>query len=391
MAEKVIAFIPVRGGSKSIPLKNIKSMAGKPLAFWTVEAALKCSLIDKVFLCTDSEEISLAMERFNSSDRFEIVTRSSETATDTASTESAMLEFAEKNVFDTMVLIQATSPLLGPDDLTRGIDKYRTPEIDSVLSVVRQKRFIWDEPKDGSAFPVNYDFKKRPRRQEFCGYLVENGAFYIMDRKDLIKSKCRLSGRVGLCEMDESTYIELDEPSDWLAIEKILEDRRRFQTDQFLSVKIFITDVDGVLTDSGMYYSENGDENKKFNTRDGMGFYLLRQVGIKTAIVTAEDTKIVERRAKKLKVDHLHQGIMDKVACVKELIGSIGLSMENVCYIGDDINDEPLLAIAGFSCCPADAQPEVKAVCSYITKADGGRGCVREVIDLILNNQPEKS
>jgi len=220
---KTVALIPLRGGSKSIPSKNIKEIAGKPLAFWTIEAALDCSLIDKVYVSTDSTEIKKEVSRIKN-DKLEIIGRSEETATDTASTESVMLEFANNHHFDNIILIQATSPLTRSEDLEKGIAKYFDNNYDSLLSAVRQKRFIWKE-EGGEAMYSNYNPANRPRRQEFSGFLVENGAFYITSRDRLLESGCRLSGKMGVIEMPEETYFELDEDSDWTIVEGLLKRR----------------------------------------------------------------------------------------------------------------------------------------------------------------------
>lgn len=216
---KNFAFIPVRGGSKSIPLKNIKNFCGKPLVYWTAKAANDCERISEVYIATDSEKIFEVVKSFNL-DKVKVVGRSSETAKDTASTESAMLEFAENFEFDNIILIQATSPLLETEDLTGGLEKYFQGDYDSLFSVVRQKRFIWQEI-DSVAVAQNYNPMKRPRRQEWEGFFVENGAFYVTSRQNLLKSKCRISGRIGLYEMPEETYFEIDEPSDWLIMEQL--------------------------------------------------------------------------------------------------------------------------------------------------------------------------
>jgi YrbI family 3-deoxy-D-manno-octulosonate 8-phosphate phosphatase len=390
MNPSVVAFIPVRGGSKSIPLKNIKPIAGRPLVHWTVEAALECSGIDKVYVATDSDAIRNALASYAGNSRFELVGRSPETATDAASTESAMLDFANGRVFDTMILIQATSPLLTAEDLSRGLAKYEEPGVDSVLSVVRQKRFIWEALPDGSAHPMNYDFTARPRRQEFDGYLVENGAFYITSRENLLKTRCRLTGRVGVVEMDEATYFEIDEPSDWIVVEKLLtarENRGGDFSERAWRVRLFATDVDGVLTDAGMYYSESGDEMKKFNTRDGMGFSLLRHAGIRTAICTSEETEIVARRAAKLKIDYVRQGVKNKVECLESLAREAGVGLEEICFIGDDRNDTEALRRVGLACTPSDGIEANRAIAHFITKAPGGGGCVREAIEAILNER----
>lgn len=218
---KNVAFIPVRGGSKSIPLKNIKPLLGKPLVYWTAKAASDCKHIDTVFIATDSDEIEKTVNSLGI-EKVKVIRRSAETATDTASTESAMLEFAQNYEFDNIVLVQATSPMLKGSDLDNGFNKFFEDKTDSVLSVVRQKRFIWDYNSSGYAEPVNYDVYNRPRRQEFDGYLVENGAFYITSKANLLKSKNRVSGNIAAVEMDENTFFEIDEPSDWIIIEGLM-------------------------------------------------------------------------------------------------------------------------------------------------------------------------
>ena len=195
-----VAFIPVRGGSKSIPLKNIKKICGMPLVYWVMNAACNCKYLDKVFIATDSDAIRNTVESLKHSgenllEKAEVIGRSKESASDTASTESAMLEFANQYSFDNIVLIQATSPLLTAEDIDRGFEAFNENGVDSVLSVVRQKRFHWAADSAGFFHATNYDYCHRPRRQEFDGYLVENGAFYITSKKNLLASQNRLSGK----------------------------------------------------------------------------------------------------------------------------------------------------------------------------------------------------
>jgi N-acylneuraminate cytidylyltransferase len=386
-----VAFIPVRGGSKSIPLKNIKPICGKPLVYWTVKAACECKYIDKVYVATDSEKIKEVVESFKleqnneAFDKAIVIGRSAESASDTASTEFAMLEFADKYEFDNIVLIQATSPLLSAKDLNNGFEAFNGAGTDSVLSVVRQKRFHWANDANGYAHPTNYDVFKRPRRQEFDGYLVENGAFYITPKSDLIKYQNRVSGNIKAVEMNEDSFFEIDEPSDWVIIEALMRKNGMLDTDSIPEIKLFLTDCDGCLTDGGMYYSENGDELKKFNTRDGMGFRLLREKGIITGIITSESVDLNRRRAEKLKLDILEAGCKDKVLAVKRICEERGIDLKNVCYVGDDINDVELLKIVGFGCAPADAMTEAKEVAKFVTNAKGGEGVIREIIRKIIS------
>ncbi|HZL96458.1 MAG TPA: HAD hydrolase family protein [Vicinamibacterales bacterium] len=152
-------------------------------------------------------------------------------------------------------------------------------------------------------------------------------------------------------------------------------------------IRLFATDVDGVLTDAGMYYSESGDEMKKFNTRDGMGIKLLQRAGIITAIVTQERTKLVAWRGEKLTIPEVHQGVMDKFSLVRDMAERHGLSMEQVAYIGDDVNDVATLEAVGFSATPADGMPQAVAVVDYVCEKKGGEGAVREIIEMILEAQ----
>lgn len=216
-----IAFIPVRGGSKSIPLKNIYPLCGKPLVYWTVRAACECERIERVYVSTDSGKIRRTVEGFGL-EKVTVVDRSQETASDTASTESAMLEFAQRYDFDHMVLIQATSPLLTAEDLDHGFLVYDRPDCDSVFSAVRRYQFLWTDGENGTAKPMNYDIFHRPRRQDYNGYLIENGAFYITSKERLLSTKNRFSGRIMASEMSGNTTFEIDEPSDWAIVEAVM-------------------------------------------------------------------------------------------------------------------------------------------------------------------------
>ena len=383
--DKYVALIPARGGSKSIPLKNINYIAGKPLIFWTIEAALACSMISQVYLSTDSVEIRNVAEKIVNK-RFKVIERNSDTATDIASTESVMLEFSREHDFKNLILIQATSPLLLSDDLNQAIEIYEQKKADSLISLVEQKRFIWREHTDGFLIPLNYEPLKRPRRQDFDGYLVENGSFYITSKEALEKTKCRVSGKIVYHKMAEDTYFELDEPSDWIIVEQLLINHKKSAQSfrQYLKkVKLLITDVDGVMTDCGMYYSQKGDELKKFNTRDGMAIELLKEYGMKIAIITKENTKIVEQRAKKLKIDNVFQGIDDKIFVLESLKNKYGLDYSEIAYIGDDVNDIPVLEMVGFSYCPNNAVDNVKKICTGIAKENGGNGVIREFYELM--------
>ncbi len=240
----IAAFIPARGGSRSIPLKNIKMINNRPLIYWACRAACECSYIDRVYLSTDNDLIRETAEGFISDEtevfqKLHVIGRSEESAADSAPTETAMLEFANLYPFDIYVLIQATSPMLKAKDLERGFDAMKLPDTDSVLSVVRQKRFNWEVNEEGYARPLNYDYFHRPRRQDFKGYLVENGAFYICRREGLMKYKNRIHGRIRAVELEGDSYLEMDEPGDWAAAEALMRfsDESSHHQNQDTSVK----------------------------------------------------------------------------------------------------------------------------------------------------------
>lgn len=214
-----IAFIPVRGGSKSIPRKNILDFNGRPLLFWTALAAEQTPEIERLVIATEDPEIVQIAIGFQFS-KLEIYHRSEINAADTASTESVMLEYLKSSNIDPsdrFILIQATNPFLTHQDLSMGIEKMNAMPQGSVISCATFKRFLWN--RNGQA--LNYDYQNRPRRQDFEGTLIENGAFYINTVGNILSGKNRLTEPVQVTEMREFTYVEIDEPEDWMICEKI--------------------------------------------------------------------------------------------------------------------------------------------------------------------------
>ena len=159
------------------------------------------------------------------------------------------------------------------------------------------------------------------------------------------------------------------------------------QNDIISKIKIVITDVDGVLTDGGLYYTSEGLVMKKFNVKDGMGMRLLRDHGIKSAIITTDTSDLIKIRAERLKVDYLFLGIWDKENKLLEICDKENIRPQNVAFIGDDVNDAGIISIAGISACPADAVAPVKDSVDLILTQNGGSGVFREFSDLILKYQ----
>ena len=381
-----IALLPARCGSQTIPFKNIKIICGKPLIYWALLALTESKSIDQIYVATDCDEIKDVVVDFNF-EKVQIFDRCDVNASNTASTESVMLEFLDSMNFseeDLFILVQATTPFTSSDDFDNSINIIKSnSKIDSLLSCVESKRFFWT--KDGNA--INYNYYKRPLRQDFNGLLMENGAFYINTVKNIYKYKNRLSGNIHPYVMPEYTAIEADEEDDWLIIEQLMYKYIINKQTRANSVKIFATDVDGVLTDAGMYYDNNGNELKKFNTHDGMAFNILKERGIITAMLTSEKTNIVKLRANKLQVDYLFQGVKgsEKLEALNKICVEKNMSLSEVAYIGDDINDYNVLSSVGFPACPKNAIANIKDIkgITQLSKS-GGDGAVREFVELLL-------
>jgi 3-deoxy-D-manno-octulosonate 8-phosphate phosphatase (KDO 8-P phosphatase) len=152
-----------------------------------------------------------------------------------------------------------------------------------------------------------------------------------------------------------------------------------------MDIKLVLTDIDGVWTDGGMYYGDDGHEWKKFNTSDSAGVKLLRLVGIQTGIITGENTSIVKRRAEKLNIDIVEMGVRRKYGSLKAISDRLKIPFESIAYIGDDVIDIPLLKAVGFSATPANAPDYVKTVSDVTLAKSGGQGVFREFAELILS------
>jgi 3-deoxy-D-manno-octulosonate 8-phosphate phosphatase (KDO 8-P phosphatase) len=149
-------------------------------------------------------------------------------------------------------------------------------------------------------------------------------------------------------------------------------------------IKAIAMDVDGVLTDGGVWWGPNGEEWKRFHFADIMGLSLARKSGMAIALLSGEDSPLVDRLAEKLGIADVHKGCKDKASALRGFSERHGLRLHEICFIGDDVNDLPALAIAGLSACPADARPSVRENCQVVTELTGGNGAVREVIDMLL-------
>jgi len=211
---KTVSVILARGGSKSIPRKNIINIKGKPMIYYTINSSLQ-SKVDETYVCTDDIEIFNLSESFGA----KCLMRPPELATDNSPSEDSLLFFADQIDFDLLVFIQPTSPLLKYNYINEGINYIIEDFYDSVFSVSSEH---WLPRWDKEMKPINWQTNKRPRRQDMDECFIENGAFYITKKENLLESKLRYSGRIGGVVMPYSESFQVDSYDDLAIIEKLI-------------------------------------------------------------------------------------------------------------------------------------------------------------------------
>ncbi len=222
----IIALIPARGGSKGIPKKNIKLFNGEPLVNHSIKYAKNCNLIDKIYVSTDDEEISLISSKAGAS----VIKRPINISGDNATTESAIkhtLKSLSKKP-DIIVLLQPTSPYRPKGSLQEALDKFIDNDYDSLLSISPTHRFIWSIDKKNN-LKASYDFLKRPRRQDLKTSeinFIENGSLYIFKYESFLLSENRLGGKIGYVEFDEEFSHEIDTYYDFKFLEGLVKNEK---------------------------------------------------------------------------------------------------------------------------------------------------------------------
>lgn len=382
MSQKAIGFIPLRKNSKGIPNKNKKKLLGRPLFTWVLTEAI-FSALDEVYVFTDDEDIIAYIDvNFKWAPKVKALKRSEKNASDTASTEDAILEFCSDTgiEFDIFCLLQATSPMTRRQDIDTALAKLVKEDLDAVLSVVNTHRFTWSP--DGK--PLNYDYRNRPRRQDFEGLLIENGAVYCTTKTAFNTSRNRLSGKIGLVQMPENTLVEIDSETDWQVVEQLFISN--FKADKSLQrINHLIIDVDGVFTDGRVTFNKAGEFSKAFDMRDGMGLEILREYGVNVMVMTSENSELVGQRMKKLKIEDTFLGIKDKYSCLENICSKRNISPKEIAYIGDDVNDLSNMLRAGWSFCPANATKVIRFHADMVLSNKSAEGAIREVSEFIIN------
>lgn len=382
MTQKVISIIPARGGSKGIKSKNIRILNGMPLIAYSIQQSLNSKLIDATYVSTEDPEIKRISLNFGAN----VIDRPPELATDTCSTPSVLLHAVKKldYDFDLLVLLQPTSPLRYSEQIDESIKYFLDNNGDSLLSVCQNASFFWNN--EGKS--INYDFKNRPRRQDKDWELIENGSIYITRKETLLKENNQLGGKILTYQMPQWMSIEIDESTDLEIVEYLIKKRyyveRTDLKESIKKLKMIIFDADGVFTDGSVYINSEGKEFLRFSRIDGRGIFLIKNLGLKTVLLSGEDSIILNKRMEKLRIDEIYTGINNKLIVYNKLKQKYSIEDENICFLADDTQDLDVLKLVGFSCCPENAQESVKRYSKYVSSFKGGKGFIRDVCNLII-------
>uniref|UniRef100_A0AAZ3P531 N-acylneuraminate cytidylyltransferase n=1 Tax=Oncorhynchus tshawytscha TaxID=74940 RepID=A0AAZ3P531_ONCTS len=358
----IAALILARGGSKGIPLKNIKMLAGVPLIGWVLRAAVDSKQFDSVWVSTDHDDIEKVAKAWGA----QVHRRSPEVSKDSSSSLDTIQEFARLNPeVEVICHIQATSPCLHPFHLKEALEMITKQGFTSVFSVVRRHHFRWQEVKKGGSLatqPLNLDPCNRPRRQDWDGELCENGSFYIYTRATIERGL--QGGKWAYYEMLPEYSVDIDVDIDWPVAEQRVLRFGYFGLDKPEVVRLLLCNVSGCLTDGRVLISVSGEEMVSVNTRDTMGIRMLQREGVEVQI---QNTHTAERGGGGTDIEHTH--------CRER-----GWRYRYC----NDAPDVDCLNLAGLSAVPRDAPVVAINVAKYSCHNAAGLGAVREFSEHIL-------
>ena len=398
---EVLAIIPARGGSKGIPLKNIKSLGGHPLIAYSIAAGLRAEQVNRVIVSTDDNEIADRAKDYGAEVPF---LRPSEYARDETRDLPVFLHaldwFSKHEGYqpDLVIQLRPTSPFRPVhllDEVIKVIQE--NPKATSVRGVVPSKQNpykMWKIEKDGRMDPILDTEIAEPYnmlRQELPETYWQTGHIDVTKRETILNGS--MSGNVIFPYIIDPIYsIDLDNQLDWDRAENRLKNLRSQiilpAGDQALipgNVSLLVLDFDGVLTDDRVYVNEQGEESVAAHRGDGMGISRLKKNGIEVIILSRETNPVVKARGDKLGVP-VYQGVVEKGHLLSTIIKDKKVSPDQVVYLGNDINDLPCFPLVGLSVAVADAHPDLKKEAQMILTKNGGFGAVRELCDLILES-----
>ena len=383
---RTLCIIPARGGSKRIPRKNLLPLAGKPLVAHSIEHARRAALVERVVVSTDDRDVAAVAEAWGA----QIVWRPEALASDSASSESALIhalaqfESGGETSPDLIVFLQCTSPIRGDDDIDTAIRTLISSNADSLFSACRNDKFIWRRTAAGLE-PRNYDYRARPREQDFPEEYRENGSIYVLKPWVLRELGNRLGGRIAVHEMGFWSSFQIDSQDDVDLCEWIMQRKVQAATPPRIDppINLVVFDFDGVFTDNRVVVSQDGVESVVCSRADSLGVSRLREAGVPMMVMSTEAGAVVAARCRKLGLE-CRQGLRDKGLALKDVLAERRLDPATVIYVGNDLNDLDCLRLVGHGIAVADAVPAVRAAATIVLEASGGHGAVREVCDIVL-------
>lgn len=325
-----------------------------------------------------------------SSNGVEVVWRPAELASDRATSDSAILhvlahlEQTERWTPDLVVFLQCTSPIRTHKDIDTAVQKCIDEGADSLFSACKNDKFIWRRER-GGLHSLNYDYRARPREQDFPEEYRENGSIYVFKPWVLKDLNNRLGGKIAVYEMDYWSSFQVDSREDLELCEWILRNDEQDGSARYLpnSVRMLVFDFDGVFTDNRVLVNQEGVESVWCDRGDGLGISRIRDVGIPMLVLSTEANPVVSARCRKLGVEY-RQGVGDKHLALKDVLAGQGIDPACVVYVGNDMNDLECLKMVGCGVAVADAAPPVKEAAKFVLKNQGGHGAVREMCDIVL-------
>ncbi|MFH8471436.1 cytidylyltransferase domain-containing protein [Streptomyces sp. NPDC018000] len=391
----VLAVIPARGGSKGVPAKNIAQVGGVPLVARAVRACLASREVTDVVVTTDDAAIAdaarAAGEALGAPERVHIVQRPAAIAGDKASSEDAVLhaldayEAMHDRTADVVLLVQCTSPFVVREDIDGVAAAVAHDGADTAVTVAPFHGFLW---RDGCApsednHGVNHDKSVRQMRQDRPEDLLETGTAYAMNAAGFRTHRHRFFGHTALVRTDAARVLEIDDPHDLArarALAPLLDPSPLPTRDDIDAV---VLDFDGTQTDDRVLIDADGRETVAVHRGDGLGIAALRKAGMLLLILSTEQNPVVAARAHKLRIPVLH-GIDRKDLALKQWCDEQSIAPERVLYVGNDVNDLPCFALAGWPVAVASAHDSVRAAARAVTTTPGGFGAIREIAAWLL-------
>ncbi|MFE4859309.1 cytidylyltransferase domain-containing protein [Streptomyces sp. NPDC056670] len=377
---KVLAVIPARGGSKGVPGKNLASVAGVPLVVRAVLACRAARHVTDVVVSTDDPAIAAAARSAGA----DVVVRPAGISGDTATSEAAVLHTLDAHP-DTRVvlLVQCTSPFLTREDVEGVAAAVLEDGAETAVTVAPFHGFLWREDELGGGQGMGHDKSFRPRRQDRPQDFLETGAAYAMDAAGFRTHKHRFFGRTALVRTDPARVLEIDEAHDLERARALAPVLDRLAVPTRDDVDAVVLDFDGTQTDDRVLIDSEGRELVAVHRGDGLGIAALRRAGLKLLILSTEQNPVVAARARKLQVPVLH-GIDRKDLALKQWCEDEGVDPQRVLYAGNDVNDLPCFALAGWPVAVGSAHDSVRAAARAVTRTPGGEGAIREIAAWLL-------